>query len=217
MRVVRHLDHDAVDARLGASLHEYGRVSREAGLTSEEAVMRLRRLLDDGSDSPPAGRAARWGLPAIPVRKLVVGIVALIACGAIVAIGVTTLDSDNQAASTPVASEEPVPPAGVAGFAELFVSAYLGQAGEGAEHHLEPFLSEPIDMLGLPPGRLYVQNLATVDVRPDRDGWVVDVAAQVLRRMDSGYGDPVIQQYRVQLTGGDELRALALPVLTPGI
>ncbi|NNF88800.1 MAG: hypothetical protein HKM97_09750, partial [Acidimicrobiia bacterium] len=53
MRVVRHLDHDAVEARLGASLNEYGRVSREAGLTSEEAVMRLRRLLDGRSEARP--------------------------------------------------------------------------------------------------------------------------------------------------------------------
>lgn len=216
MRVVRHLDHDAVDARLAASLTEYGRVSREAGLTSDEAVIRLRRLLDDESGPRPAG--VRWRRPAVPIRQIVGGSVGLIILAAIVAVAVTTLASQDPAtAPTPAPSAALVPPAGVSGFAELFVSVYLGQAGEGAEHHLDPFLSESVDLLGLAPGRLYVQNLATVDVRADADGWVVDVAAQVLRRMDAGYGDPVIQQYRVELTDGGGLVARTLPVLTPGI
>jgi hypothetical protein len=216
MRVVRHLDHDAVDARLAASLTEYGRVSREAGLTSDEAVMRLRRLLDDESESRPTG--VGWRLPAIPIRQVIVGSVGLIILAAVVAVAVTTLGSrDPGAAPRPVPSTALVPPAGVTGFAELFVSVYLGQAGEGAEHHLDPFLAESVDLLGLTPGRLYVQNLATVDVRADADGWMVDVAAQVLRRMDAGYGDPVIQQYRVELSDHGGLVARTLPVLIPGI
>jgi hypothetical protein len=217
MRVVRHLDHDAVDARLGASLNEYGRVSREAGLTSEEAVLRLRRLLDDGSESSPPGFAARFRLPAIPLRKVIVGTIALIAGAVIATVAVAALDSDTRSAPAPTAGEAPVPAARVSGFAELYVAVYLGQAGEGAEHHLAPFLAEPIDLLGLPPGRLYVQNLATVDVRKHPGGWTVEVAAQVLRRMAAGYGDPVIQQYRVELSDADQLLARGLPVLVPGI
>lgn len=214
MRVVRHLDHDAVEARLGASLNEYGRVSREAGLTSEEAVMRLRRLLDGRSEARPGRR--RWRLPTIPTRQIVLGTIGLVVAAVVGAVVLAGLSSGDDAAAPPP-NEAAVLPAGVAGFAELFVSVYLGQAGEGAEHHLEPFIPEPIEMQGLPPGRLYVQNLATVNVRAGEGGWSVDVAAQVLRRMEEGYGDPAIQQYRVELRDDGQLRALGPPVLVPGI
>jgi hypothetical protein len=35
--------------------------------------------------------------------------------------------------------------------------------------------------------------------------------------MDAGYGDPVIQQYRVELSDHGGLVARTLPVLIPGI
>ncbi|MDH3605431.1 MAG: hypothetical protein OER12_00385 [Acidimicrobiia bacterium] len=65
LQAVRRLDHDAIDIRLDASLLDYGRVSKEAGLTSEEAVSRLRRLFDDGTARPAR---PRWSLPQVPAR-----------------------------------------------------------------------------------------------------------------------------------------------------
>ncbi len=218
MRVVRHLDHDAVDARLNASLVEYGRVSRQAGLTPEEAVGRLRRLLDHEADTRPTRWRPVWRFSSMPVRQIVIGATGALLLFTIVAVGMTMRTSRGGAASEPpgpAATAAPSP--GVAGFAELFVAVYLGKAGEGAEHHLEPFLSELPDLPGLAPGRLYVQNLATLAIRSDEDGWVVEVAAQVLQRMDTGYGDPVIQRYRVAVRDEGGLIAGSLPVLTGGM
>lgn len=202
LRAVRRLDHDAVDVRLDASLLEYGRVSREAGLSSEEAVGRLRKLLDHGGD-PPTPRAA---LVPRPTRRSL----AVVAGGlAILAVAVIGLSMAQPASDDPI----PVQPVavGVGGFSEMFVATYLGQAGEGTESVLDPFLTGPVRLSGLSPGRLYVQNVSAVDVRQTPTGWSVVVAAQVLRRIEGGYGDPAIQHYRVEVQDATPFRSSAAP------
>lgn len=207
LRAVRRLDHEAVDARLDASLLDYGRVSREAGLTSDEAVKRLRRLFEKSDDQqqpprPPPIRPRAVLLVAAAVA--VVGIVWLI----VTDVGSTTVDRtvENPGSSSTA-------PAGVEGSAEILVSVYLGQAGEGTENVLDDFLTEPVQLPGLVPGRLYVQNVATVDVQPTDSGWTVAVAAQVLRRIEGGYGDPTIQYYQVDVLRGDGYLSPTTPTL----
>lgn len=226
MPEVRHLDHDAVDARLSASLLDYGQLTKEAGLTSEEAVTRLRRLLDDRSQ-PGAGLSGARRIAERLGRRVAWIVMALAGLALAVGLVVTSLLSDdseprvaNVAAATttsPLASSsQPVPPLGVTGFAEMFVAVYLGQAGENVEQVLEPFLTEPVQLLGLDPGRMYVQNVATVGVEPARNGWAVTVAAQTLRRLDGGYGDPLIQHYRVEVLENDGFASESLPSLVDG-
>ncbi len=218
IRVVRQLDHDAVDARLDASLLDYGRLSREAGISAEDAVNRLRSLLDDDIE-PGAGSRRGWRPPPIPLRVL-----AWVGGGLLAAIigwaSLTAVTGDhNQLPPTAEAAPSTsalveVPPVGVPGFAEMYVAVYLGQAGEGTEHLLEPYLDEPVQLPGLSPGRRYVQNLATVGIEPAPDGWVVSVAAQTLRRVDGGYGESTVEYYRVTVreSGGWFTDALPMPV-----
>jgi len=210
LQAVRRLDHDAVDIRLDVSLLDYGRVSKGAGLTSEEAVSRLRRLVDDGTDRPVRPRLR---LPQISARTI-----SMVAAAVVIVLGLVWLGM-NLVSGSPTDSRDPQPapvgaatvPIGAGGFAEIFVAAFLGQAGEGEESALDPFLTEPVELLGLIPGRLYVQNVAAVGVDQTDSGWSVAVAAQVLRRIDGGYGDSVLQYYRVDVLEGDRLQSSGLP------
>ena len=208
--VVRRLDHDAVDTRLAASLDDVGRLSRQAGLTSEDVVTRLRSVLGPAEPEPAPFRFA------IPARPGTVGVMAVLVATAII---VALVTSRADPASTGVLSsgapgEAPgVAALEVAGFAELFVAAYLGKAGEGSEDVLDAYLSEPVRLTGVQAGRAYVQNLTTVSVEPAGDGWEVIVVAHTLRKVPGGYGDPAVEHYRVDVRMGEELRAPATPTL----
>ena len=210
LRAVRRLDHEAVDVRLDATLLDYGRVSREAGLTSEEAVARLRGLLDTGEAEP----ARAFPFPRVSARTIALGVGAAALAVLLWVVG-GALSAAPEGPAGPVALAES-PAAGVGGFAEIFVATFLGQAGEGTEAVLEPFLAEPVELLGLAPGRLYVQNVATLEFEPTSTGWSVVVAAQVLRRIEGGYGDTALQFYRVEVIGDERLHSPVVPTQIAG-
>lgn len=205
---VRRLDHHAVDTRLAASLADVERLSKEAGLDSEDVVTRLRAVLLPTGSEPAVRRSG----PAVR-RRILLATAAVAAVLAGVALAFLPADPEAAAAPSP-ASTPGADVIEVAGFAELFLAVYLGSAGEGAEDLLEPYLSQPVRLTGLAPGRTYVQNLTTLSVVPVGDGWEVVVVAHTLTKVAGGYGEPSIEQYLVDVgRGGGELRATTTPTL----
>ena len=106
-------------------------------------------------------------------------------------------------------------PAGLGGFAEMYVSTLLTQAGEGAEEVLMPYLGYSPDLAGHQPGTWYVSHTAVWSIAESgTDRWNVLVAAARLGLDEGGYSPAGTSFYSVEVeltpTG---LRATALPSL----
>ncbi|NNL71039.1 MAG: hypothetical protein HKO70_13865 [Acidimicrobiia bacterium] len=169
------------------------RASRGEGRATpgEAAVARLRSALRV-SDPPPNRRFPVGGTRPITVLVLL----AVVACGIWVFLA-------RAAPVDPASPAEPEPVGSIAaaGVAEIVVSNLLGDSGDGTDQMLEPFTGGSLP--GALPGDLYVQNVAAIEVGRLENGWTVVVAAQVLRRIEGGYGDPGLAYYRVELTSTD--------------
>ena len=146
------------------------------------------------------------GNAAIPGRTLSVagGAVALALMGFLIGI---------VAFGRPTASD-PSPP-GLAGFAEMYVSTLLTQAGAGTEYVLVPYLGYSPDLGGLTPGTWYVTQTATWSIEPAGPGaWTVLVAATQLGSQDDGYVPVGTFFYGVDLEQTPSgLRATGFPTL----
>ncbi|MBW3576901.1 MAG: conjugal transfer protein [Actinobacteria bacterium] len=154
----------------------------------------------------PAPAARRRGVTAINAAAILAWLV--VAAFAVAGRG------PFAAPTAPAASTDAVP--GVAGFAELFVVVWLGEAGEGSEQALAPFYGGDVDLRGVVPGRRYVSRAAAVEIRPDTAGWAVTVVADVLQATDDGWRDGGRRYYRVGvLDDGGRLAAAALPAEVP--
>ena len=108
-----------------------------------------------------------------------------------------------------------LPDTGPSGFAEMYVSTLLTQAGEGTEDVLVPYLGYSPDLTGFEPGTWYVTQTAVWSVEPARsDGWTVLVAAAQLGLQDGGYvpAGTFFYEVNVEQTSAG-LRATALPTL----
>ncbi|MGW3491615.1 conjugal transfer protein [Streptomyces sp. NPDC001054] len=119
--------------------------------------------------------------------------------------------------ATPVASGGDSEAVGPAGFAELFVSAYLS-AGDGQEARLAPFLAGARDVdLSAQPGVQRAEQLAVVGTRRMAKGyWSVTVAARV-QPVGGGKKEressDALRYFRVAVKAGEEgdLTAAGLP------
>ncbi|MFF9458770.1 conjugal transfer protein [Streptomyces flaveolus] len=137
-------------------------------------------------------RLVRAGVWALVVSGPVLGTLAFLSASA-----------PDQGAAKPVASATSASPVGPAGFAELFVSAYL-QAGQGTERDLAPYYSGSIALAVKPGTRTATQStvLASREVQPGY--WSVTVAADVTAHDDKGKSRRLgVQYFRVgiQATG----------------
>ncbi|MCI0690124.1 MAG: conjugal transfer protein [Sporichthyaceae bacterium] len=110
----------------------------------------------------------------------------------------------------------PPAPAGPAGFAELFVAAYVS-AGSGSEASLVPFMGADVPSLSrVEPGVLDVGRTTVVDAREvSRGYWSVTVAAEI--RAVTQEGEPTslgLHFYRVSVAtaGGDPAALVAVGV-----
>ncbi|HEX9766471.1 MAG TPA: conjugal transfer protein [Nitriliruptorales bacterium] len=84
---------------------------------------------------------------------------------------------------------------GVAGFAELYVAAFL-TAGVDEEAALRPYLPTPVDLSPAEPAALWAARTTAVDVRPMDEGyWAVTVAADVLAEGADGTYGPAGRRY----------------------
>ncbi|WP_079149953.1 conjugal transfer protein [Streptomyces agglomeratus] len=137
-------------------------------------------------------RLARAGVWVLVVSGPVLGTLAFLSSSA-----------PAQGADKPVAAATPASPVGPAGFAELFVAAYL-QAGQGTERDLAPYYSGSVALAVKPGTRTATQStvIASREVQPGY--WSVTVAAEVTAHDDKGKSKRLgVQYFRVgiQATG----------------
>lgn len=168
-------------------------------MSPDDAVARLRSVF--ATSHPPAARR-------VPVRAA--RGVALLILVAAVAFGLWAMSRGTDAPPDPAVQveREPAGSTAAAGVAETLVATLLG---DGTEQLLEPFTEGPILRSEAFPGDVYVQNVAAIDVGREESGWTVVVAAQVLRRVEGGYGNAHIAYYRVELTNADPPTVRGLP------
>lgn len=111
----------------------------------------------------------------------------------------------------------PASSVGAEGFAELYVAAWLGQAGRGSEEALTPYYRGQANLGEVPPGAMYVLRTATVGVeQPTDDYWAVTVAADVLTAGEGGWQPGGVRYYSVGVAATDQgLAATSLPSQVP--
>ncbi|MCX4792583.1 conjugal transfer protein [Streptomyces sp. NBC_01221] len=137
-------------------------------------------------------------------RLVRLGAWALVASGPV--FGVLALlgsSGSAQGVTKPVAAPAPASQTGPAGFAELFVAAYL-QAGQGSERDLAPYYSGSVVLSVKPGTRTATQStvIASREVQPGY--WSITVAADVSAQDDKGKAKRLgVQYFRVgiQATG----------------
>ena len=107
------------------------------------------------------------------------------------------------------------PPSGLGGFAEMYLSTLLTQAGAGREDLLVPYLGYPPDLEGVEPGTWYVTQTAVWSVDPTGpEAWRVLVAATQLGLQEGGYAVAGTFFYEVDIEQTPAgLRATTLPTL----
>ncbi|RLU82063.1 hypothetical protein CTZ27_31435 [Streptomyces griseocarneus] len=128
-------------------------------------------------------------------RLVRVGVWALVASGPVLGV-MAFLGSSGPArgVAKTVAAPAPASPVGPAGFAELFVSAYL-QAGQGTERDLAPYYSGPF-ALSVKPGTRTVSQSTVIASREVQPGyWSITVAADVTSPDDKGKPKRLGMQY----------------------
>ncbi|MFI2906663.1 conjugal transfer protein [Streptomyces sp. PDY-4] len=137
-------------------------------------------------------------------RLVSAGVWVLVVSGPVLgALAFLSSSAPAQGAAKPVATATPASPVGPAGFAELFVAAYL-QAGQGTERDLAPYYSGSVALAVKPGTRTATQStvIASREVKPGY--WSITVAADVTAHDDKGKSTRLgVQYFRVgiQATG----------------
>ena len=113
----------------------------------------------------------------------------------------------------------PVPaaaPAGAAGFAEMYVAAYL-EAGAGQEQTLRPYYPAAVDLHDVIPSSRYAARTAAVaSSEPSPGYWAITVGAEVLVAARGGYVRAGTHFYRVGvMSATGPLVATSLPAEVP--
>lgn len=166
--------------------------------------------------APPRrlGRAGRRELPGVWLTRVGHGLLwLLVAAGAVG--GVAGLALHAQADPAPADGPPPAPAPSVAaqGFAELYVRAWLGEAGRATEDAIAAFYPQPVRLGDVTPGGVYVLDTTTVETVEQQPGyWAVTVAASVLTAVDGTYQPAGVRYYTVGVAEGDGgLAATGLP------
>lgn len=173
--------------------------------------------LDDFLDQAPPrlqSAPARSSTPTVKASRapLIVAAVALLF--AVGGVGFWLTTRDTPAVANPnvgVATAELSRPApdGVAGFAELFVIAYLS----GDQHDLATFLPAAPPLDAMTPGAHVVRHASVIEIADVSDQyWAVTLAADVLDLEPAGYISSGLSYFRVGVVDdGGRLVATALP------
>jgi hypothetical protein len=157
------------------------------------------------------------GLPrAYAVRATTFGLWGLVGLSALA--GFAGLAS-RSAPATAAAVEPPPPSVTAEGFAEMFVSAYLGAGEENRKEALAPYYPpEALQRSDPNPATLYVARTATLAATEVDDGyWSITVGAEVLEpTAEGGYRPGGTRFYQVGVVEVDgALVATALPGQVP--
>lgn len=98
------------------------------------------------------------------------------------------------------------------GFAELYLRAYLMDAGEGAEDVVAPYLGYAPDLTGVTAGTWYVADIAVIEVIDQAGTSTVILATDLLGAVSGGYSDAGTHFYAVEVVATDTgLLAVGLP------
>ncbi|WP_406451549.1 conjugal transfer protein [Streptomyces sp. NBC_00876] len=150
------------------------------------------------------------------ITKLITfGVWALILAGPAIGVFAVAVAGSSKAAPPTTASQTQGQPSatGPAGFAELYLTAYLA-AGEGTEDDLTPFYSEPV-ALANEPGSRHATSTTTVAAEQVSKGyWAVTVAARISAKNKAGKTiDQGLHYFRVgvQVSGSPEAGGTAKP------
>lgn len=166
-----------------------------------------------GEQAPAPSRARRRGVPEALVTRLGhVLLWCLVAAGVVGGVAALAL---HARAEPPVtgAAQVTVPSVAAQGFAELYVRAWLGEAGRGSEDAIAAFYPGPTRLGDVTPGGVYVLDVATVDAVEEAAGyWAVTVAASVAAAVDGVYEPGGVRYYTVGVAeAADGLVASGLP------
>lgn len=190
-------------------------------LTGEDAPLDARPPAGEVlAPTPPrrvrARLAARAAGRVWAVRAATVLLWALVATSAVSGVAALLLQSrEGTARSAPLS---PPPSVGPQGFAELYVAAFLGEAGEGRESVLEPFYPGEVSLRGVTPAARYVARTVALDALRTGPGayWSVTVAADLLTATEGGYRRDGVHYFRVGvLESGGGYVATSLPAEVP--
>lgn len=131
-------------------------------------------------------------------RAFRVGVWALVASGpALGAMALLAASGQVQGVATPTSAPSPASEVGPAGFAELFVSAYL-QAGQGTEGDLTPYYSGSVALSVEPDTRTATQSTVIASREVQAGYWSITVAADVTARDNQGKTQHLgVQYFRV--------------------
>ncbi|MCX4448388.1 conjugal transfer protein [Streptomyces sp. NPDC087866] len=143
----------------------------------------------------------------------------LVVAGPLLAFFAVVVASSSRA--TPVAragqSQSQASATGPAGFAELYVTAYLS-AGEGTEEDLLPYYSEPVSLSNKPNSRHATSVTTVAAEQVDQGYWAVTVAARISAKDKKGKTtDQGLHYFRVgvQVAGTPEAGGTAKPTVSP--
>lgn len=126
-------------------------------------------------------------------------------------------DGGGAPASTTVEGDNAVM---VAGFAQMAVRRYVGEAGEGAEAIMDGLVAGGVPPLdGVTPGGFYVVDAVTVAVEDLGGGyWSATVACDLMAAIDEQYGPVGVRYYSVGVAtgeGGAGPVLVGLPAMVP--
>ncbi|MFJ8015028.1 conjugal transfer protein [Streptomyces sp. NPDC096339] len=131
-------------------------------------------------------------------RLVRVGVWALIASGP--ALGVMALLGSSgavHAAPKPIAAPSPGSQVGPAGFAQLFVTAFL-EAGQGTERDLAPYYPGPVALAAKPGTRTATRSTVIASREVQAGYWSITVASDVTVQDDKGKPKRLgVQYFRV--------------------
>jgi hypothetical protein len=141
-------------------------------------------------------------------RLVRLGVWALVASGPVLgALAFLAASGPAQGVTKPAAAASPSSEVGPAGFAELFVSAYL-QAGQGTERDLAPYYSGSVALSVKPGTRTATQSTVIASHQVQPGYWSITVAADVTAQDDTGKAQRLgVQYFRVGVQAAGPARA----------
>lgn len=176
---------------------------------TDEYIMPARSACDPASEPEPTAA------PHHPRHRLlawVLVVVTIVVAGGVAAWWMLR-PQDSAAAPEPTITAPPAAPAGISGFAELYVATYLTGTGEGSEDALDAFTGEELALDGMVPHTRYVVRAETIDLNTRTEGyWTATVATEVLDLSEDGYVPAGLQFYAVAIVKGESgFAAVGLP------
>jgi Conjugative transposon protein TcpC len=201
---------DVVDDRVSVAGPD---VDEDEYAPDEEVVDDLDALVGVGSHGE--GRSGlRWRdvVGSVLLARIATACLWLLVIGAVVLAVVSLVVRTAPPQTAASGDREPVRPSVggdaavmVAGFAQMAIRRYVGEAGEDAEATMDGLVAGGVPPLdGVTPGGYYVVDAVTVAVEDLGGGyWSATVACDLMASIDEQYGPVGVRYYSVGVATGD--------------